>query len=78
MISNLEKYDKVAENIFKMLQENNLYGVRDLAENCNMEDRGEIRTILMEIKPLRSSHILSDVYQKLSNKLREGSKTGNI
>ena len=78
MITKLEGYDKIAGDIFKMFQENNLYGVRDLAENCNMEDRGEVRTILMEIKPLRSSPILSEVYQNLSNKLREGSKKGNI
>lgn len=74
----LEKYDTIHDNIFKMFQDDNFNGVLQLAENCNMEDRGEIRTILMAIKPFKTSPILTDVYKKLSEKLREGSINGII
>lgn len=77
-------YDDIFDNIRRITNESDCFE-EDLSQYIRKitglfhNDRGVLRTILMAIKPIKSRYsFLERIYEDLSNKLREGSKTGKI
>jgi len=63
----------------KTISDEGLTKLKEYSEKfLNCEDRGELRTILIVLKPYRNNEITKQICDKLSAKLRESSNSGII
>ncbi|MCT4151344.1 hypothetical protein HZP59_08875 [Elizabethkingia anophelis] len=79
----LDTFDMLFENIFNIVNNDKVY-YNDLIEvmksyDNDHSDRGTLRTLLMSIKPvLKDNEELKYYYNKLAERLREGSNSKKI
>ncbi|HFI4796499.1 TPA: hypothetical protein ACGQK4_002218 [Elizabethkingia anophelis] len=79
----LDAFDLLFENVFNIVNNDKVY-YNDLIEliksyDNDQSDRGTLRTLLMSIKPiLKDNEELKYYYNKLADRLREGSNSKKI
>ena len=80
MESSLLKYDNIYNQIVDYINTDNKEALIKLLESYHINsDRGEVRTILITLKPIIHQHqYLSNLYSSLKDILRFGSTSGII
>lgn len=79
----LDAFDMLFEKVFNIVNNDKVY-YNDLIElmksyDNDSTDRGTFRTLLMSIKPIiKNNEELKHYYNKLANRLRDGSNSNKI
>ena len=74
-----KRFDMLHDMVVKYIENDDYEGLLKMLNEDNLiANRGDLRTILMALKPTKNNKIISIKYRELMDILRKGSLTGVI